>query len=137
MNGRVTHTIRIDAQVAAILRQRARPGETPNVVIRRVGADEEAARDARALGFVLVGLPGRRAGDRMRSRLVVDVEEPVPGGRTPELSRNRAIVGRVDEMVAAPESDVEVLRSGTWATVRYSRRAGRPVAVVGRAGELL
>ncbi len=50
MNGRVTHTIRIDGQVAAILRERARPGETPNVVIRReLGMSERPYRRSDSL----------------------------------------------------------------------------------------
>ena len=50
MNGRVTRTIRIDAQVAAILRERARPGETPNVVNRlELGMPERSDRRSDSL----------------------------------------------------------------------------------------
>jgi hypothetical protein len=44
--------------------------------------------------------------------------------------RNRVIVSRSDHLLAAPGSDHETLRSGTWATVRIARRqkVGRTIA---------
>lgn len=43
----------------------------------------------------------------------------------PPLERNRIIVDSVDFMVAIPFTQHEELRSGTWATIRYTRRLGR------------
>jgi len=40
----------------------------------------------------------------------------------PYLLRNEAIVECTELLIAAPESDSEVLRSGTWATIRYARK---------------
>jgi hypothetical protein len=40
----------------------------------------------------------------------------------PPLKRNREIVRAVDRLIAAPLTDTEVARSGTWATVRFARR---------------
>lgn len=57
----------------------------------------------------------------------------VPGA---ELARDRALVDAVDVLVAAPGQDDELLRSGTWATVRYMQQLKRPVihlSVGGRA----
>ena len=48
------------------------------------------------------------------------------------LARNRAIVAASDILIAAPESDTEQLRSGTWATVRYARRKGIPIVMLSR-----
>lgn len=48
------------------------------------------------------------------------------------LERNRAIVARVDVLIAAPQTDKEVLRSGTWATVRYARAKGIPIIMLSR-----
>lgn len=42
----------------------------------------------------------------------------------PFLLRNQDLVDAVDELVAGPTQPHEVMRSGTWATVRYARRAG-------------
>lgn len=44
----------------------------------------------------------------------------------PYLDRNRAIVFCCDELVAAPKTLAEELRSGTWATIRWARRSGKP-----------
>jgi hypothetical protein len=46
------------------------------------------------------------------------------------LDRNHDIVHAVTYMIAAPKSMHEELRSGTWTTVRYARKAGKPIAVV-------
>jgi len=48
----------------------------------------------------------------------------------PYLVRNLAIVACCEELVAAPKSPVEELRSGTWATVRYARKAGKRVWIL-------
>lgn len=52
--------------------------------------------------------------------------------RSPDgpLTRNHAMVDAADLVIAAPGEAQEVLRSGTWATVRYARKWGKPVVVV-------
>jgi hypothetical protein len=57
--------------------------------------------------------------------------QPHPAGDDP-LVRNRAIVAASDVLIAAPESDKEEPRSGTWATVRYARLAAKPVVHLSR-----
>ena len=51
------------------------------------------------------------------------------------LARNRAIVAASDILIAAPESDTEQLRSGTWATVRYARAKGIPIVMLSRGAK--
>lgn len=46
------------------------------------------------------------------------------------LVRNHAIVDDTDLLVAAPSTDREQLRSGTWATVRYALKQGRRVMLL-------
>lgn len=46
------------------------------------------------------------------------------------LARNRIIATRCDHLLAFPDSARERMRSGTWATVRYARAAGKPVTLV-------
>lgn len=46
------------------------------------------------------------------------------------LERNRAIVSSSDILWAFPNSMSEVLRSGTWSTIRYAAQAGKPVWIV-------
>ena len=50
----------------------------------------------------------------------------------PPLKRNRIIVSECDILIAAPFTDREELRSGTWATIRYAREAGKPVVMLSR-----
>lgn len=45
----------------------------------------------------------------------------------PYLNRNRDIVDACDVLIAAPKSTREELRSGTWTTVRYARKRGKPI----------
>jgi hypothetical protein len=46
------------------------------------------------------------------------------------LGRNRDIVDASAILIAAPDSLLERIRSGTWYTVRYARRAGVPVILL-------
>lgn len=55
-------------------------------------------------------------------------------GTRPYLDRNRDIVDAVEVLVAMPAEEVEKLRSGTWATVRYARRIGKQVIVIAPDG---
>ncbi len=48
----------------------------------------------------------------------------------PYIERNHDIVDAVDIVIAAPKERYEVLRSGTWATIRYARTAGKTVHVI-------
>ncbi len=52
-------------------------------------------------------------------------EEPKP-----YLDRNRDIVSMSDTLVATPKEMTEQLRSGTWATVRYARRANKKIIII-------
>lgn len=49
---------------------------------------------------------------------------------TDPLRRNRAIVSKSDHLLAFPATVEEQLRSGTWATIRYARAAGKPITIV-------
>lgn len=46
------------------------------------------------------------------------------------LERNRHIVDDSDLLVAVPKANVEEQRSGTWSTVRYARKSGKPVFII-------
>ena len=48
----------------------------------------------------------------------------------PYLERNKNIVSEADVMIACPKQQKEVLRSGTWATVRHARKTGVPVVLI-------
>lgn len=48
----------------------------------------------------------------------------------PYLVRNRDIVRETDELIAAPRTRHEELRSGTWATVRFAKKMGKKVTIL-------
>lgn len=46
------------------------------------------------------------------------------------LIRNQHIVNASGILLACPKSEREELRSGTWATIRYARKQGKPVVII-------
>jgi len=48
----------------------------------------------------------------------------------PALVRNHDIVDAVDIMIATPKERQEVLRSGTWATIRYCRSQEKLIHII-------
>jgi len=40
----------------------------------------------------------------------------------PYLERNHDIVDKTDALFAAPHTNQEIMRSGTWATIRYAKK---------------
>lgn len=52
------------------------------------------------------------------------------------LDRNHDIVDVSSMIVACPDSKIEALRSGTWATVRYARKKLKPILFVYPDGTL-
>ncbi len=74
-------------------------------------------------------------------KMVIHVHPPVDKKKAAGLSghyrwpakeyllRNRDIVDACDLLIAAP-SGPEKLRSGTWSTVRYARKVGKPVHIL-------
>ena len=54
----------------------------------------------------------------------------------PYLRRNMAIVLQADFILATPKEEHEIVRSGTWATVRYARDAGKQVYIIYPSGKV-
>lgn len=52
------------------------------------------------------------------------------------LLRNRRMVRGANHLVAAPRGFYEVMRSGTWATIRYAREMGVPRTIILPDGRL-
>lgn len=50
----------------------------------------------------------------------------------PYLERNKDIVETTEQLIAAPNSNKEQLRSGTWSTVRYAKKLGRTIHILNR-----
>lgn len=53
----------------------------------------------------------------------------------PYLFRNHDIVDASDRLLAAPKG-AEEQRSGTWSTVRYARKRGKPITIVWPDGSI-
>ena len=53
----------------------------------------------------------------------------------PYIDRNHDIAERCDHLIATPKGPEE-LRSGTWSTIRYARRIGRPVTIIWPDGSM-
>lgn len=89
-----------------------------------VGADWEAAEVARSMGIYTVAHPPENGQWRARH----DSDEIC--APAPYQDRNRAIVNASTFLIAAPAESHEVMRSGTWSTVRYARSIFRLVTIL-------
>ena len=83
-----------------------------------IGADAEAHAIALAAGCDVVIHPPDVDVKRAYCQGAAKVHEP-----RPYLKRNHDIVDAVQLMIGAPGEDTEQLRSGTWATMRYAKKA--------------
>jgi hypothetical protein len=90
-----------------------------------IGADADFHAIAVALGLPVAVHPPDNSSKRAFCQGATLVLDPLP-----YLVRNHAIVDRSDRMIAAPGERKEQLRSGTWATIRYARKQGKPLTVV-------
>jgi len=97
-----------------------------------VGADREAFVIAADTGIFRIGHPPSNG--RKRAYLRYEEERPAK----PYLDRNLDIAQEgVDGLIAAPDSWVEVVRDGTWTTVRRARSLGRKIWIVRPDGSVV
>lgn len=89
-----------------------------------IGADADFHRLAELNGLKTHGHPPINSSKRAFCKFDV-IEEPKE-----YLDRNKDIVDAVDWMIFTPETKEEVLRSGTWSTVRYARKQKKPYIIV-------
>lgn len=90
-----------------------------------IGADEEADAIAQALGIHTRAFPGDNEGKQAECEGAEVVQEPKAN-----LERNQDIVNKSYILIAAPESEKEIMRSGTWTTVRRGRKKGMTIYFV-------
>lgn len=95
-----------------------------------IGADAQAHDLAVTKGIGTVIHPPDKDAKRAY-KFSKDTRKPKP-----YLGRNRDIVDECWFLVAAPGEDIEVVRSGTWSTVRYARSLKRCVWVILPSGEI-
>ena len=94
-----------------------------------VGADSEAHDIAKSLGIFVVVHPPTDPKHRAHKEgdIIFQPQE--------YLDRNKDIVDACDSMIAMSKTFHEVVRSGTWSTVRYAKLVGKPVIVFLPNGE--
>jgi predicted Rossmann fold nucleotide-binding protein DprA/Smf involved in DNA uptake len=105
------------------------------------GADEEA--HMQASGFIrpqkITILPANQKRYRFWKDLYREMgltSPPVIAEPKPPLARNKDIVAMSRILIACPAQD-EVIRSGTWATVRYTRKKNIPRILIYPDGSII
>jgi len=48
----------------------------------------------------------------------------------PYLIRNKNIVDKVDLLIAIPNTNDEIIRSGTWSTIRYAKKKNKKIIII-------
>lgn len=95
-----------------------------------IGADDQMDQIGRELGLTIYihppDNPSKRAWCNTRPIGESWTEHPPQS----YLLRNKAIVESARTLIAAPKETAETVRSGTWSTVRYARKVGKPVYIV-------
>lgn len=91
-----------------------------------LGADEQSHDLVRRLWprVQIVGHPC----DLVKQRAFKDCD--VTMHPLPPLVRNKKIVAASEYIVATPGEATEVLRSGTWSTIRHARKMNREITVI-------
>ena len=96
-----------------------------------VGVDAQIDAIAKEVGFQTILHPPDNAKYRAHTSGHAAVNLPLP-----YLDRNKRMVGLVELLVAFPYEESEVLRSGTWATIRWARRQDVVVMTVYPSGRV-
>ncbi len=89
-----------------------------------VGGDKQGHDLATALGFSVHIHPAKGERDRAFCKGAARTYAPMD-----PLGRNRVIVDLCHALVGCPEGP-EVLRSGTWSTIRYAKKSGKLLWIV-------
>lgn len=90
-----------------------------------IGADAEFEQLAKEYGYTTYAHPASDTGSK---RAYCKSDTILPS--KPALKRNRDIVNVAGIMIATPGQGYEVLRSGTWSTIRYAKRYGTLIHVI-------
>jgi hypothetical protein len=87
-----------------------------------VGADSDFADITESLKVVI----HPPTNSSHRAWCCADIKRPPK----PYIERNHDIVDDTDCLIATPDSFEEVLRSGTWATIRWAQKQKKPILIV-------
>jgi acetylornithine deacetylase/succinyl-diaminopimelate desuccinylase-like protein len=92
-----------------------------------VGADSEAHDIAAKSGYPIVIHPPSYNSKRAFCEKISTAQVLSPKWY---IDRNHDIVDSSEIVLAAPGESTEQLRSGTWATIRYAKKKGKPLIIV-------
>jgi hypothetical protein len=120
-----------DAQKAAVLSVLLKQGVTSISHGDCVGADEDVHLLARMNGVDVNIYPPTDSSLRAFCMGAKYMAEPKT-----HFARNRDIVDTSDILIATPALMVETDTGGTWYTIRYARKKGKPVLIVWPDGAL-
>jgi len=93
-----------------------------------VGADAEAHDIVRALCPDTIIVVHPPLSDKQRAFRTGNIMRELMA-YTP---RDKNIVNQTDYLIATPKQDKEIVRSGTWMTVRYARKQSKPNKILKR-----
>lgn len=88
------------------------------------GADTDIHHICQKKDMTIVGYPAFAD----QYQLAEECDKRMP--QMSPLKRNHAMVNRCTLVIAAPGTQKEQLRSGTWATIRYCKKLKKPLHVV-------
>ena len=88
-----------------------------------IGADSKTHDIVDECGYGIILPPPTNYSERAWQEVPRHMGRP----EKPYLDRNKDIVRENASLIAAPAEPEEQLRSGTWSTVRFAHRRGKPV----------
>ena len=87
-----------------------------------IGSDIQAALIAKELGYYVVSHPpiimSKRGYFDQNDKILKPLDY---------IKRNHVIVDCTDVLIAAPRTNIEEIRSGTWATIRYAEKKDKEI----------
>lgn len=98
-----------------------------------LGADAEAHKIVRDIGNACCIVIHPPTNVTKRAYCVGDIHRACQE----YLVRNREIVDDCNILIAVPSGYREQLRSGTWTTIRYARKVGKPIRIIFPEGMVL
>ena len=97
-----------------------------------IGADTAFHKESLSNGIKIVIHPPNK--NNFRSFCIGDnVTILLP---KPYLTRNHHIVDATDMLIAFPPTKEEIVRSGTWATIRYAKKKHKKIFMIFADGEI-
>lgn len=90
-----------------------------------IGADAQAHDLALSLNIPVIIHPPDNARKRAFCKGAYATRPPAP-----YLTRNRHIVSEVEVMIGVPKESTEMLRSGTWFTIRHTKKMHKSLYII-------